>query len=179
MRVVLPLMLGFLAILCPRLSAAKDASLFSLKAAVSPSCELTVDIRNNELPACWQLDCAKKRSRLLACDLSAMHQIDSIIVAPNRKHLSVVSVGEGHPILEIVALTPLLEQGKYQVACTINPYPGTLTSVDWQGDRLRIHSDVDLALEGIEQRADSIDEEMRSYLVDPADCALHAVDATE
>jgi hypothetical protein len=138
-----------------------------------------VEVRCDEQPACWHLDCAQKPPQQLACDLSAMHQIDSIVAAPNRKYLSVVSVGEGHPILEIVALKPLLDQGSYQVACTINPYPGTLTSVDWQGDRLSIHSDVDLALKGIEQRADSIDEDMRRYLIDPADCALHAVDATE
>lgn len=99
-----------------------------------------------------------------------MHQIDSVSIAPNRKYIAVLSVGEGHPVLEIAALAPLLKSGKFAAQCEVNPYPGTILPSTWSNGKLIVQTDIDLTLKDIEQRATSISESMREYRIDPVRC---------
>jgi hypothetical protein len=150
---------------------ATDAEpLAPLQAALDDACVLEADARRDETPACWRLRCAAAAPRELGCDVTALHQIVSIQASPDQRHLAVMTVGEGHPILEIVALQALVAQGEYAVRCTFNPYPGTIWVSGWQPGGLHIGSDVDLQLEAQEQRADSMFD--RSYSLSPDDCAL-------
>jgi hypothetical protein len=150
--------------------AADAEQLAPLQAALADSCVLEADARRDGTPACWRLRCAASPPRELACDVTALHQIVSIEASPDQRHLAVMTVGEGHPILEVVALQALITQGEYAVACTLNPYPGTIWVSGWQPGGLHIGSDVDLRLEAQEQRADSMFD--RSYGLSPDDCVL-------
>jgi hypothetical protein len=147
-----------------------------LTAKVSKSCTLHIDVRRDARPACWRLQCqdqAKTKSvRKLGCDLSALHQISEVLVAPAGDYLAVASVGEGHPILEIALLKPLIAKGKFTAKCELNPYPGTIAPSGWRGRWLLFKSDVDLALKDTEQRANSIADDLRDYRVDPANCRV-------
>jgi hypothetical protein len=146
------------------------------------SCTLQIDVRRDETPACWRLQCQGKSKaksvRKLGCDLSALHQITEVLVAPQADYLAVASVGEGHPIVEIVPLTAFIDKGKYVAKCELNPYPGTIAPRAWQGRVLLFQSDVDLALKDAEQRANSIAENMREYRVDPENCRVQMVTTT-
>ena len=150
-----------------------------LRADISPQCALEIDVRTDARAACWRLKCSSKRTRKLGCDFSAMHQIDSVFIAPDRKYIAVLSVGEGHPILEIAALAPLLKSGKFAPICEVDPYPGTILPSIWSNGKLIVQTDVDLALKDIEQRASSIGESMRAYHIEPARCLLKSAPKSE
>ncbi|GAK61369.1 C4-type Zn-finger protein [Candidatus Vecturithrix granuli] len=68
--------------------------------------------------------------------------ITSIKASPDGQYLAVVSVGEGHPILEVVNLPQLLQIKSYQVLQTIDPYPGSLEIQEWKDGQLYVKSDV-------------------------------------
>lgn len=151
--------------------AIADASDPTLRVDLSPRCALEVDIRNDERPACWRVDCVDAAPRTLGCDTTELHQVADLQVAPDQQWLAVISVGEGHPMLEVVALSDWLAGKPYRAQCTINPYPGTIHAERWDAGRLRVVSDVDLRIEDSGLRADGIGDQRR-YLLDPAGCAL-------
>lgn len=124
-----------------------------LRTPLSGGCTLEADVRRDERSACLRLRCDRQPAQTLACDVAALHQIDQIIPSADGRWLAVLSVGEGHPWLEIVDL-PALRRGEYRAACSVNPYPGVLSLDAWLGETLRIGSDVDLRLDA-EQRAAS------------------------
>jgi hypothetical protein len=150
----------------------------------SAQCALKVDVRNDARAACWRAICDDNAPQELGCDLSALHLIDRISVSPDRRYLAVVSVGEGHPILEIVQLAPLLkpkesrarEANKFVVKCSVNPYPGTLSFGAWEPNALRLRSDVNLTLPepDIEQRALSIGSAMHDFWLNLSNCSVLA-----
>ena len=135
------------------LLASASASAGLLRVPLPGGCMLEADVRRDAEPACLRLRCEGQSARTLACDATALHQIDQIIPSADGHWLAVLSVGEGHPWLEIVDL-PALRRGEYRATCSVNPYPGVLSLVAWLGEALRIGSDVDLRLDA-EQRADS------------------------
>ncbi len=110
---------------------------------LSDRCELVVHV-GEESESCWSQVCDSRRPVDLGCDLSAMRQVVAVSASPDRQWLAVLSVGEGHPMLEVVALDVLLERREYRVMTTINPYPGTIGLADWQDGELRIVSDMPL-----------------------------------
>lgn len=73
---------------------------------------------------------------------AALHQIADIKASSDGKYLAVLSVGEGHPILEVIELPTLLTQKTYTVLHTIDPYPGTIDIRSWKGMRLHVGSDM-------------------------------------
>ncbi len=73
---------------------------------------------------------------------TAFHLVDSIKASPDGRYLAVMSVGEGHPIIEVVDLPQLLNQQQYTVLHSINPYPGVANIEGWQGAELQIASDI-------------------------------------
>lgn len=141
-----------------------------LSIGIDASCRLQAQVRTDEQPACWSLECRGRTPKPLGCDLTAMHQIVSIDAAPDRSRLAVMSVGEGHPLLEIVPLVAFLERADYTATCTINPYPGTLSLGGWDTSGLLVESDVDLRVDSIEARiAQMVDRNYHWRLV-AGDC---------
>lgn len=114
-----------------------------LKTHLSDRCELVVRV-GEESESCWSQVCGSEKPVHLGCDLSALRQVVAVSASPDRKWLAVLSVGEGHPMLEVVALDALIGQREYRVMTTINPYPGTIGLADWQDGELRIVSDMPL-----------------------------------
>ena len=165
-RLLLPLILAAFAD-----GALADAGDPTIRAELSPRCALEVDVRKDEQSACWRVDCVDALPRELACDTTALHQVVDVQIAPDQQWMAVTSVGEGHPMLELVALPEFLAGKPYRALCTVNPYPGTAYFDRWEAGRLRLGSDVDLTVESVEARAEGIGDE-RHYLLDPADCGL-------
>lgn len=76
------------------------------------------------------------------CDLSSMIQVTDIKPSPNNKYLAIVSVGEGHPILDVVDLQALLLNQECKAITSINPYPGIINIDRWKEDKLVVTSSV-------------------------------------
>lgn len=133
-----------------------DSSGSALTAALDERCTLVVQNHDPESApetGGWQLRCPGAADRPLGDGLSAMYQVAQLLPSPDHRWLAVVSVGEGHPILEIVDAQKLLLDQEYKVVHEINPYPGTLSADRWEGDALRISSDVALELGEARDRA--------------------------
>ena len=128
------------------LASASAAAGSLLRTPLPGGCALEADVRRDARPACLRLRCAGRPAQTLACDATALHQIDQAIPSADGRWLALLTVGEGHPWLEIVDL-PALRSGEYRAACSINPFPGVLSLDAWLGGALRIGSDVDARLE--------------------------------
>lgn len=115
-----------------------------LTARVSDSCELRVRHDDVEIGSCWSLACESQETVDLGCALSAMVQAADLAVSPDRRWLAVISVGEGHPFLEVVDLQALLAGQGYKALTTINPYPGTINLERWTDTALLVTSDMPL-----------------------------------
>jgi hypothetical protein len=94
------------------------------------------------------------RSREIGSNLSCLHQVDQILPSPDYRHLAVLSVGEGHPIVEVIDLEKLRLQSKYVVLQEIDPYPGTVSIDRWEGSHLIVYSNVPLTLRKEDGRVD-------------------------
>jgi hypothetical protein len=90
---------------------------------------------------------------LLNSDLGGVHKrigsisaasglISDIKVAPDGKYAAILSVGEGHPLLEVIDLPKLLQEKTYTVLHKLDPYPGVIEIHSWDGDRLQVNSDM-------------------------------------
>ncbi|MHC4314879.1 MAG: HEAT repeat domain-containing protein, partial [Planctomycetota bacterium] len=84
----------------------------------------------------------QEKEKHIASNITTLSEVHDIKAAPNGRYLAVLSVGEGHPILEVVDLPLLLKQKEYRVLRTINAYPGAVGINRWDKDRLIIDSDV-------------------------------------
>lgn len=141
-------------------------------AQISAQCAVTADIRSDEREACWHLLCGSAEPTLLGCDLTAMHQVTSLSVSPDRKRLAVISVGEGHPIIELVDLPRLLKQRKYTSLCTFNPFPGTLNVTGWNKSEALVESDVLLTTDNPERRAASLSDGVMRFRISTNNCTI-------
>jgi hypothetical protein len=115
-----------------------------LTARVSAGCDLLVQDKGLESETCWSLACESRKAVDLGCDLSALHQVAALSPSPDGRWLGVVSVGEGHPFLEVVDLESLLAGRGYKALTTINPYPGTINIQGWTDSALLVTSDMPL-----------------------------------
>jgi hypothetical protein len=73
---------------------------------------------------------------------AALELITDIKAAPDGKYAAILSVGEGHPILEVIDLSKLLQEKTYTVLHKIDPYPGVIEIHSWDGARLQVSSDM-------------------------------------
>jgi hypothetical protein len=96
----------------------------------------------------------------LGKNLSSLWQVDSLLPSPDGKYLAVLSVGEGHPILEIVDLQTLRTQKKYMVLKELNPYPGIIYIQQWQPGQLIVESDMPLNLKKKNENFD-LDQQLK------------------
>ncbi|PIE34069.1 hypothetical protein CSA56_09135 [candidate division KSB3 bacterium] len=73
---------------------------------------------------------------------TAFGYINSMKASPDGQYLAVISVGEGHSMLEVVELQQFIQQRTYQVVQQIDPYPGTISLEGWKGSQLHVRSDM-------------------------------------
>lgn len=142
-----------------------------LSAQLPDDCTVEVDVRSDESPACWRLQCTDAEPQALGCDVTELHQVAEIKASPDGRWLALISVGEGHPILEIADLRQWRKLGRYQSPCSVNPYPGTIGMGDWQPGLLRIEADLDLTVTQDDRSPDSIGD-TRGYGLLPEGCEL-------
>lgn len=82
---------------------------------------------------------------------SSFLQIADISLSPNQKYLSVISVGEGHPLLEVFLFSEIIninvkENNKnIETVFSLNPYPGYVSLLKWS-DNEEIIVDTDRLL---------------------------------
>lgn len=115
-------------------------------ARISKLCELRVERRNPLDPSesCWSLACQGKRTAKIGCGVTALSEVGEISVSPDRKWLAVISVGEGHPMLEVVDLLRFTDVHVYEPLTTVNPYPGTINLAGWTPHALLVSSEMPL-----------------------------------
>lgn len=68
--------------------------------------------------------------------------IASLRASENGQYLAVLSIGEGHPIIDVIDANQLLLKKTYQVVQHIDPYPGTILLDTWHGTLLQVKSDM-------------------------------------
>jgi len=72
---------------------------------------------------------------------NSMLIVSEFIVSPSQQYVAINSVGEGHPIIDIIELKNLLDDKEPNILISINPYPGVVNMVGWVGEKLLVTSD--------------------------------------
>lgn len=111
---------------------------------ITPAEYLCVINSRDDNGAYWFLLRNGGENQLLGNGLSAFLQVFHLAPSPGGKYLAVSSVGEGHPIVEIVDAADLWENKKYRVLHQINPYPGSISVERWEGDNVILGANVPL-----------------------------------
>jgi hypothetical protein len=93
-------------------------------------------------------------SREIGSNLSCLYQVHQILPSPDHRYLAVLSVGEGHPMVEVIDLGKLRLHSKYVVLQTIDPYPGTVSIDRWEGAHLIVSSNIPLTQRKEDGRVD-------------------------
>jgi hypothetical protein len=107
------------------------------------STEQNVCVQLGELggDVAWWLDHKHKpRTTLVAPDVS-FWQIITLAISADAQYLAILSVGEGHPIIDVFALRPVLVGHPTAALWSINPYPGWIELLAWQDEMLHFSSD--------------------------------------
>ncbi len=73
---------------------------------------------------------------------AAFGYVNTIKASPDGRYLAVISVGEGHPMLEIIELSKLIQQRAYLVVQHIDPYPGVISLEAWEGLQVHVRSNM-------------------------------------
>jgi len=110
-------------------------------------------------------------------NLSSFYQVDCFLASPDGKYLAVTSVGEGHPLLEVVDLEVLRKQGKYKVLQELNPYPGVISILHWDDSQLILSSDapLDEMKKGLDITTDQLLPEDKPFSLNIATGAIKRV----
>jgi hypothetical protein len=91
--------------------------------------------------AVWSLCSRDGRSHSLAAPQTSLLRVAEVRVSPSGRYVAIVSVGEGHPILDVVDLYAVLGGRGPEPLVSINPYPGTINVTGWDGEHLVVESD--------------------------------------
>lgn len=114
-----------------------------ITAKVGDSAELLV-INLADRSSHWYVVGGEGGNRMLGYDFAGFQFIGELAASADYKYLAVISVGEGHPLLEVVDLQLWLQQGVYQVLHELNPYPGDFQLQGWDGHTLKFTSSAEL-----------------------------------
>lgn len=101
---------------------------------------------NDEYGTHWFILAGLTGNRKIGTNLCALMEVSEILVSPQGNYLAVLSVGEGHPFLEIIDLKKLRQDNRYVVLNSVDPYPGSVWVKRWEGMRLILGSTVPLTL---------------------------------
>jgi hypothetical protein len=80
----------------------------------------------------------------------SLERIEQLSVSDDDRWLAVISVGEGHPVVDVFDLRAVLttpqnaEPQPLKAIAAINPYPGRVSIDSWKDGVLRLRSDVNL-----------------------------------
>lgn len=96
------------------------------------------------------------QNRQPGSNLAAFLQVSQLLASPDKKYLGVLSVGEGHPIVEVIDLQELRTNGKYNVLHSLNPYPGIISMEKWEGKQLVLLSNIPLTLMKKDEPLDAV-----------------------
>ncbi len=93
-----------------------------------------------------------------------MFLVNEISISPNDRYIAIVSVGEGHLVLQIFDLKEILnsyeyyEEKKFTQIGFINPYPGYISIESWRGENIIVSSDIPLNISDKTKMLESGDE---------------------
>ena len=90
----------------------------------------------------WLNSSASGEHKRLGTIFAALQTVTAISASPDGKYVAVISVSDGHSVLEIVDLAKLLADKTYAAVKKIDPYPGTITLKSWQGANLHVASNM-------------------------------------
>ena len=85
---------------------------------------------------------------LVGTNITSMGEVHELRPSPDGRYLAVLSVGEGHPELEVVDLPLLVRRGRFKVLRRVDPYPGGVGIDRWDGARLIVGADALLTHRG-------------------------------
>lgn len=127
--------------------------------------------------AYWFLVSGTRNNREIGHNLSQLAEVSQLMVSPDKKYLAVLSVGEGHPMVEVIDLKKLLAKNKYTALHVIDPYPGTLSIERWDGSKLIVNSDVPLTQRKENGRVDpdSILPEVKTFALNVLTGAMESI----
>ncbi|MEZ5671323.1 MAG: hypothetical protein R3E08_02675 [Thiotrichaceae bacterium] len=80
-------------------------------------------------------------NRVLTQQPQSMSWVYDFLISPSQQWLAMISVGEGHPIIDIIELTAFLDNKPPKNLISVNPYPGSIHLDKWRGNRLMVSSD--------------------------------------
>lgn len=125
----------------------------------------------------WTVSNPREKYKL-ECGLSSMIQITDVKVSQSSKYLAIVSVGEGHPFLDLIDLQALLQNKECKILASINPYPGIINIEKWQNDKLIVTSSALLTHQIDEQYPiEFMTTEQERFLFDPETQVFKALSA--
>lgn len=151
-------------------ASAQDAPNLAAPLAVPVNARCEVRATQMDIAqACWTYSCERQPDIGLGCGISALSQVTEIAASPDGHWLAVVSVGEGHPMLEIIALDEFTREHRYRAQVEFNPYPGTLTLAGWHQGSLEVFSDALLDRPRIAGEPANFDlsEQQQRYRIEP------------
>lgn len=125
-----------------------------ITAKVGDSAELLV-INLADRSSHWYVVGGEGGNRMLGTDFAGFQFIGELAASADYQYLAVISVGEGHPLLEVVDLQLWLQQGVYQVLHELNPYPGNFELQGWQGHTIEFASTAELEYSGAARSSSS------------------------
>ncbi len=126
-----------------------------LMAPIGNNLILCVINTHHESGACWYILAENGNNQKLGSNLSQLMEVQLLSASPSKKYLAVLSVGEGHPMIEVVDLKLLKDKNKYKTLHIVDPYPGFVSFVGWYGERLILESDMPLNHRGKDGRVNS------------------------
>jgi hypothetical protein len=115
---------------------------FQCQPVSSPENELKLCVLNlSEDEAQWFILKEARLSERIPVAPQSLSTVDDFQISPTQSFLAIVSVGEGHPILDVVDLKRLLEHKIVKSLLSINPYPGLIHIEKWQKEQLIVVTD--------------------------------------
>lgn len=142
------------------------SNVHSAKLHVSPESILVIsDEQQGQL--WYKLGENRKLENLDPFSGTNFHAVDQISISPNDQWIAVITVGEGHPMLDVYDLQAVLngienaEEKKLFTPLFIDPYPGYIQILSWTDDQLIVQSDIQLDhLDKNERRVPNAEHEL-------------------
>jgi hypothetical protein len=130
----------------------KDKGVFMLTIGNDETlCVINTDY---EKGAYWFVIKGAYGNREIGNNLSQLAEVHHLSLSPGGKYLAVLSVGEGHPVIEVIDMQKLRDKYEYTTLHVLDPYPGVMTIDRWEGSKLLIDSNVPLNLRKEDGRVD-------------------------
>jgi hypothetical protein len=101
---------------------------------------LVISPDNNSEPIWFNV--SKWRISVLKNPPPTLHDVLTLKASNDNKYLAILSVGEGHPVIDIFLVSDVLSDLKPSFSYSLDPYPGDVTIVEWNAHALHVKSDI-------------------------------------